>query len=84
MSRFNKKGYKSIRATNPKTGGVITVPIPIGGILDTKRDELIKKELKKQHDSNRNYKDRLRELKKTYPVEMRSKVNWAEEMKGIL
>lgn len=84
MKLFSRKGYKSIKATDAKTGNIVTVPVPINGITDSKRNKMIRKLDKARIKSNREHKQKLRELKKKYPVEQRSQVNWSEETKGIL
>jgi hypothetical protein len=83
MSRFNKKGFKSIKGTDRKSGKIVTVAVPIGGKTDSDQQRLIKQAEKQRLQQNREYKKKLAELKKSVPLEERSKINWTEKMREI-
>ena len=83
MSIFNRKGFRPVKATHPKTGQPYNAMIKIGSSIDRKRDKLIKNLKASQQKGNREYKKALRELKMSYPIEERSKINWSEKLREI-
>jgi hypothetical protein len=76
MSKFNKKGYTTIRAKDAK-GNIFTAPVHKNSKLAAISAHHNRKIAKQQKQQIREFKARMREAKKSVPIEHRAKVNWS-------
>lgn len=76
MSRFNRKGYRNL-VGQTKGGELKSFPVKIGSDIDAAHSKRVRKLKKDQTKAFREYKTRLKEIKKRVPLEERSKINLA-------
>lgn len=73
MSRFNRKGWKTVRGKKPD-GTVAPFPVKIGGYHDRANKKAVAKFKKERQQAFREYKKSLKEAKKHVPLAERSKL----------
>ena len=78
MSKFNRKGFTTIRARDSKTGAIFNAPVSVNGGLAKIAASRLKQSNRINKQAFREFKAQMREAKKALPLEMRSKVNWSE------
>lgn len=78
MSIFNRKGTKSIKARDSKTGSIMTYPARPGSAALNIDKYYRDKEAKLKKNNWQEFKKHLREAKKNVPLAERSKVNWSQ------
>lgn len=77
MSKFNRKGFSTVRVQDGK-GGIKSVAVPKGGKLKAIQDHKVKRARKEAAKPWKEYKRRLKEIKKNVPLAERSKVKLSE------
>lgn len=78
MSRFNRKGSTTIMARTPDNDTPHPVAVRKGSFHDRRQQQELKKFKKAQKQAFREYKAKLKELKKKVPAEERAKTNWSQ------
>jgi len=73
MSRFNRKGWKTVRGKKPD-GTIAPFPVKVGGYHDRANKKAVAKLKKERQKSFREYKQNLKEAKKRIPLSERSKI----------
>jgi hypothetical protein len=76
MSKFNQKNYTTIRAKDA-SGNVFSAPVHKNSALAAIQAHHNRKLAKQQKQAFREFKARMREAKKSVPIEHRAKVNWS-------
>lgn len=76
MSRFNRKGWKTVRGKKPD-GTIAPFPVKIGGYHDRANKKAVAQFKKERQKAFREYKEKLKIAKKGVPASERSKVNWS-------
>lgn len=78
MSKHNKKGYRTVKARDPRTGQIHNMPVEIGSPIDRAARKHEAGADKAQRKALRQFKDQLKIAKKAIPADQRAKVNWNE------
>lgn len=76
MSRFNRKGWKTVRGKKPD-GTIAPFPVKVGSYHDAANQKAVDRFKRERQKAFREYKKALREQKKRVPKSERSKVNWS-------
>lgn len=77
MSNFNRKGFSTIRVQDGK-GGVKFAAVPKNGKLKAIQNHKVKRARKEAAKPWKEYKKRLKDIKKNVPLAERSKVKLSE------
>lgn len=77
MSRFNRKGWKTVMGRKPD-GSLAPFPVKVGGSHDQRNQAAMKKYKKQQAAAFKEYKKNLKEAKKKVPLADRAKIKLTE------